>query len=52
MKTENFERLIAIIDKKNNIIEKQKQEIKNLEWMLKKQFDNSMKEIKENKTKN
>ena len=57
MERDNFNRLIKIIDKKIDCIEVLKKEIaelkeenKNLNWMITKQFEHSFKEIRENKT--
>ena len=56
MENKTFERLIKIIEKKIDnieILQKEIQELKeeneNLNWMLKKQFDNSLNQIRKEK---
>ena len=57
MEQNTFNSWLEIIDKKIELIEELKKEVKelkeeneNLNWMLKKQFDNSLEQIKEKRT--
>tara|TARA_R110000765_G_scaffold32306_1_gene75145 strand:+ start:887 stop:1066 length:180 start_codon:yes stop_codon:yes gene_type:complete len=59
MEQNTFNSWLEIIDKKIELIEELKKEVKelkeeneNLNWMLKKQFDNSFEQIKNKLTKN